>query len=323
MNNNEADMSKKTLENELVSMLIKEKKHDRRWRNIRFFIWVLLIFLIFITVTNFTSKIPSVLLGSKKQSDKPYAALVRLEGVITADKDFSAENVIPSLIRAFRDKKAKGVVLLINSPGGSAVQSSLIHDKILALKKKYNKKVVVVGEDMLTSGGYLISVAADEIYVDQSTVTGSIGVIAAGFGFNQTINKLGIQRRVFTAGIHKDRLDAFEPLKQDDVAKLKKILNETHQVFIDDVKKGRAGKLKGKDSVLFSGDFWSGSKAVKLGLVDGTSNLWDVLKNEFGVENYVDYSAQPSFIQSFLKNVQTKVSDNVLPFTQAQKDILF
>jgi protease-4 len=322
MNNNEADMSKKTIENELVSMLVKEKKRDRRWRNIRFFAWIVLIFLIFITVTDFTSKIPSTLFGGTKQPDKPYAALVRLEGTIMPDKDFSAENVIPSLIHAFQDKKAKGVVLLMNSPGGSAVQASLIHDKILALKKKYNKKVVVVAEDMLASGGYLISVAADEIYVDPSTITGSIGVIAAGFGFNQTISKLGIQRRVFTAGIHKDRLDSFEPLKQNDVAKMKKVLNETHQVFIDDVKKGRAGKLKGKDSELFSGDFWSGSTAVKLGLVDGTSNLWDVLKSEFDVEHYVDYSSQPSFIQAFLKNIQTKLSDNVLPLTQA-KEILF
>ena len=181
---------------------------------------------------------------------------------------------------------------------------------------------MVVAEDMLASGGYLISVAADKIYVDSSTMTGSIGVIAAGFGFNQSIHKLGIERRVFTAGIHKDRLDAFEPLQLNDVTKIKTVLDQAHQVFINDVKKGRAGKLKGKDSVLFSGDFWSGSKAVTLGLADGTSNLWDALKNEFNVEHYVDYSAQPSFIQSFLKNVQTKLSDNLLPRTQAQT-ILF
>jgi protease-4 len=316
-------MSEKTLDNEVIALLIKEKKRDRRWRNVRFFIWIVLIFLIFFTISGLTSKIPSKIFGSSnKQPDKPYAALVRLEGVIDSGKDFSAEKVIPNLIDAFRDKGAKGVVLLINSPGGSAVQSAIIHDKILALKKKYNKEVVVVAEDLLASGAYLVSVAADKIYVNANTITGSIGVVSSGFGFTNAISKLGITRRIFTAGANKHRLDPFEPLKQSDIVKIKRVLNLTHESFIDDVKQGRKGKLRGEDSLLFSGDFWNGSTALSLGLVDGTSNLWDVLKDEFNVEYYVDYSTKPSFIQEFVKNFQTAIDKRILPSMQT-KEILY
>ena len=308
-----------TVEHEIVTTLIKERKRDRRWRNIRFFIWVILIVLVLVSVTNFTSKISSLFsFGKQANTSKPYAALVRLDGIIAPDKDLSANNIIPNLVMAFKDKEAKGVVLSMNCPGGSAVQSFIIHDKIVALKKKYHKKVIVVGEDVLASGGYLVAAAADEIYVNANTATGSIGVIMSGFGFTGAIKKLGITRRVFTAGDHKDRLDSFEPLVKGDVDKINRVLAQAHQNFIADVKQGRGGKLKAPDKMLFSGDFWNGEEATKLGLVDGTDNLWDVLKTRFNVEHYIDYSARPSFVQSILKNVQTALDRHLIPSMQMQ-----
>jgi protease-4 len=314
-------MSESNIAREILSTLVKEKKRDRRWQNIRFFIWVALIVLVFLSATNFTSKISSFFLSDDTKSQEPYVSLVRLKGVIMADKDFSAENVIPYLIHAFQDKDAKGVVLMIDSPGGSAVQASIIHDKIRALKKQYHKKVVVVGGDALASGAYLVSVAADRIYVNASTITGSIGVVLSGFGLNQAIDKLGISRRLFTAGIHKARLDAFEPLNQGDADKVKRVLDQVHQDFINYVKAGRAGKLKLDDASLFSGDFWNGSEAVKIGLADGTSNLWDILKHEFDVKHYIDYSARPSLVQSLLKNIQTSLSDALIPSMRLQAQL--
>ena len=216
--------------------------------------------------------------------------------------------MIPLLNEAFRDKNAKGVVLLINSPGGSAVQASIIHDKIEALKKQYHKRVVVVGVDALASGAYLVSTAADEIYVNKDTLTGSIGVVMGGFGFVDAIQKLGITRRVFTAGSNKDRLDPFRPLTDQDKLKLHQILNEVHQNFIDDVLQGRRGKLRGNENELFSGDFWTGQQAVRLGLVDGTANLWTVMKKQFDVEHYKLYAPRPSLLQILTSNVESKLN---------------
>jgi protease-4 len=214
---------------------------------------------------------------------------------------------VPSLNRAFADKAAKGVILLINSPGGSPVQASIIHDKIEQLKKKYHKKVIEVGEDTRASGAYLVATAADKIYVNSDTITGSIGVIMNGFGFADTIKKLGITRRVFTAGTNKDRMDPFLPLNPVDTTKIHKVLNAVHQNFINDVLAGRKGKLHGDQKELFSGDFWTGQQATQLGLVDGTANLWTVMQDQFGVQHYKSYSARPSIIQMLTRGIQSQL----------------
>ncbi len=312
-------MDESNFERSLVSELLIERKRDRLWRNIRFFIWIAIILILILLYSSlmYSFKKPFDANG-QPNTDQSYVALVRLDGEILSDKDLSAEKVIPELNRAFCDKKAKGVILLINSPGGSAVQSSIIHDKILELKNKYHKKVIVVGEDLLASGAYLIATAADEIYVNRDTITGSIGVVMSGFGFVGSLEKLGVQRRLFTAGANKARLDPFEPLNPSDVQKIKSVLTQAHANFIHDVEMGRKGKLNGSAKELFSGDFWTGEKAVQLGLADGTGNLWDVMQKQFDVHYYVDYTTRPSFFQSLLSGVETSISKNLVPHADLQ-----
>src|SRR5579885_1334900 len=231
-NNNEVASS-------LVQDLLKEKRSERRWRNIRFIFWFALITYTVIGIFSYIGS-PTVPVKTGK-----YTALVRLDGMIAPDRDFSAEQIVPTLHEAFSDKNANGVVIVINSPGGTPVQAAIIHDAIVAYKNKFHKKVVVVGEDLLTSGAYFVAVAADEIYVNPNTLTGSIGVIMKGFGFVDVMKKMGIERRVYTAGSAKDRLDPFLPQNPDDLKKVASVMAEVHQNFVNAVIEGRKGKLKG------------------------------------------------------------------------------
>jgi len=304
-------MENQSSQNALITALLKDRKVDRRWRIIRFFTWVCI--LLFWTLLFFFPKKAG---NEIIDSSQPYVSLIHLNGEIMAGRNFSAKKVIPELNQAFKDEDAQGVVLVINSPGGSPVQASIIHDRILYLKNKYKKKVVVIGQDALASGAYLVATAADKIYVNPDTLTGSIGVIMSGFGFNDAIQKIGISRRVFTAGKNKDRLDPFKPLTPTDTAKVHRVLNEVHQHFIDDVIQGRGQRLKGAQEALFSGDFWTGSTAVKLGIADGTGNRWDILKKEFNVSHYKNYSAKPSLLQIILGNAETELH---LAFNQESK----
>jgi signal peptide peptidase SppA len=178
-----------------------------------------------------------------------------------------------ALEKAFELSKLPTVAIVINSPGGSAVQSSLIFRRIRQLAEEHNKTVYVFCEDVAASGGYYLAVAGDEIYADASSIVGSIGVIFAGFGFDKAIEKLGISRRVYTAGEHKDALDSFRPENPEDVERIKALQRDVHDVFIGIVKERRAGRLKGQDQELFSGAFWSGPKALELGLIDGISDI--------------------------------------------------
>lgn len=275
--------------NTLSDALLKETKASRRWKNIRFFGWILLSLLYAFLIFG-----PKNYKFDIKHVNKPYVSLVRLSGTIMPETDFSAVKVIPLLQKAFSDTDAKGVVIDINSPGGTPVQASIIHDKIEQLKQKYKKKVVIVGEDVMASGAYLIATSGDKIYVNKDTLTGSIGVIMSGFGFTDAMQKVGVTRRVYTAGDNKDRLDPFQPVNPVDIAKVNQVLAIAHQNFIDDVLQGRQGKLHGDPKELFSGDFWTGQQAVQLGLADGTGNLWDILQNEFGVQHYKQYKAAPN-----------------------------
>lgn len=296
------------IEQNLTQELLADRRRERRWRNIR---WVgyMIVFLLFLIMLFFAMGF-SFSSKSSTGAGQPYVALIRMQGIILPGTDFSAEKMVPQLNDAFADSAARGVVLVINSPGGSPVQASIIHDKIMALKQQYKKKVIVVGEDALASGSYLVATAGDKIYVNPDTLTGSIGVIMEGFGANEAIAKIGVQRRVFTAGNHKDRLDPFQPLNPADVEKVKQVLDQVHQSFIDDVLAGRQGKLQGDSKELFSGDFWSGSQAVKLGLADDTLNLWDALQQEFNTKYYRDYSVKPSLLASIISNVGTELHLN-------------
>ena len=187
--------------------------------------------------------------------------------------------------KAFSVKKAQAVALTINSPGGSPVQSHLIYKFIREQAKKHKKKVIVFAEDVAASGGYLIACAGDEIYANSSSIIGSIGVIYSSFGFKNLIEKIGVQRRVYTAGKNKSTLDPFLEEKEEDIKRLKNIQLELHQDFIDVVEESRGFKLNKESGIeLFSGEFWSGKKAKELGLVDGIGNAEQILREKFGEE---------------------------------------
>lgn len=285
------EMSNNELTSDLVRDLLKEKRAERRWKNIRFVFWFALIAYLIIGSFTYLGKSSISTIGGK------YAALIRLDGMIAPGRDFSSETLVPVLEDAFQDKNAEGIVIDINSPGGTPVQAGIIHDAIITFKKKYHKKVIIVGEDLLTSGAYYIAVAGDKIYVNPSTLTGSVGVIMKGFGFVDLIKKVGVERRVYISGNNKDRLDPFLPQNPDDVQKIQQVMNEVHQIFSQAVITGRKGKLHGDPNALFTGDFWSGQTALKLGLVDGLGNLMDAMEKEFGTTKYKEYEVSNNFIK--------------------------
>jgi protease-4 len=285
----------------LATELLKEKRSERRWRNFRFIAWFALICFTLFKLFSPNTSTSSLVRG------QTYAALIRLDGMIAPGKDFSGENVIPILKKAFADKHAVGVIIDINSPGGTPVQSAMIHDAIIAYKKKYNKRVVIVGEDMLTSGAYYVAVAADKIYVNPNTITGSIGVIMKGFGFVDLMSKLGIERRVYVSGDNKDRLDPFLPQTEEDVAKIRDVMGEVRANFAMAVTQGRQGKLHGTPEELFTGDFWSGQTALKLGLVDGLGNLMDVVQTEFKTSEMKEYGGTPAVLKMLTGEISSSL----------------
>ena len=218
---------------------------------------------------------------------KKIVAHLKLSGVIgNAGKfkqgiDFAGQEEL--IKKAFSLKKAACVAISINSPGGSPVQSHLIYDFIRSQAKKTKKKVIIFAEDVAASGGYLIACAGDEIYANKSSIVGSIGVIYSSFGFKDLIQKIGVQRRVYTAGKNKSTLDPFMEEKQEDIERLKSIQLDLHKDFIDVVEESRSTKLKKNIGIeLFSGEFWSGRKAKDLGLIDGIGNADQILKEKFG-----------------------------------------
>jgi signal peptide peptidase SppA len=184
--------------------------------------------------------------------------------------------------KAFELSRCPAVAIVINSPGGSAVQSSLLFRRIRQLAEEKKKVVYAFCEDIAASGGYYLALAGDEIYADPSSIVGSIGVIFSGFGFDKAIDKLGIERRVYTAGANKDALDPFRPERAEDVERIKNVQRDVHDVFIGIVKERRAGRLAGQDGELFSGAFWSGPKALELGLIDGISDVRSKMREIYG-----------------------------------------
>lgn len=215
----------------------------------------------------------------------PVIPVVRLHGVIAAEQRQGRLNiatVAPLLKRAFAIKSAPAIAIIVNSPGGSPVQSRLIGKRIRDLADEHNKPVLVFVEDAAASGGYFIAVAGDEIIADPSSIVGSIGVIMAGFGFVGALEKLGVERRVHTAGINKSTLDPFLPEKQSDVDRIKQFELDIHKVFIDVVKQRRGTRLKAADDVLFTGEWWPGVRGIELGLIDTLGDIHEILHTRYG-----------------------------------------
>jgi signal peptide peptidase SppA len=219
----------------------------------------------------------------------PVVPVVRLSGVIASlgmlgSRGLAVESVAPLLRRAFNTRGAKAVALSINSPGGSPVQSALIAQRIRLLAGEKNLPVIAFVEDVAASGGYWLACAADEIVADAASIVGSIGVISAGFGFQDLIGRFGIERRVHTSGEHKSMLDPFRPERPEDVARLKNLQGEIHDGFKDWVRQRRAGKLKAEETMLFSGEFWTGKRGLEMGLVDGLGELRATLQARYGAK---------------------------------------
>lgn len=217
----------------------------------------------------------------------PVVAVVRLAGVIgqgglPGRMGLTASGLVQPLERAFRLKGLKAVALAINSPGGAPAQSALIQKRIRALADEKEIPVIAFAEDVAASGGYWLACAADEIYADDSSIIGSIGVISSGFGFTELLDKVGVERRLHTSGDRKGMLDPFSPENPDHVARLEKLQGEIHESFKEMVRDRRAGKLKGDEQDLFSGEFWTGKRALELGLIDGIGELTTVMQQKFG-----------------------------------------
>ena len=251
----------------------------------------------------------------KKKKIVPHIRLSGIIGSVGRFKqgiNFAGQQEI--IDKAFSIKKALAIAISINSPGGSPVQSHLIYSYIKKLAKKNNKKVLVFAEDVAASGGYLIACAGNEIYANSSSIVGSIGVISASFGFQDAIKKIGVERRVYTAGKNKSTLDPFKEEKEEDIQRLKKIQLELHSDFIKVVEDSRSSKLK-KDGNpdLFTGEFWSGSTAKKLGLIDGIGNAEEIIKEKFGEDVVIKKFEKPkSWLNKKLSGASENQIDNLL-----------
>jgi len=231
----------------------------------------------------------------------PHTALIEIDGAIESGTSGSADAVIQALNRAYSDDTAMGVVLRINSPGGSPVQAGMINDEIVRLRQEFPKKpLFVVVDEICASGGYYIAAAADKIFVNKASIVGSIGVLMDGFGFTGLMEKAGVERRLMTAGENKGFLDPFSPQSAQHRNYAQDMLNEVHQQFIDVVRKGRGDRLK-ETPETFSGLFWSGSKAVEIGLADGFGTVDSVARDELKAEEIVDYTQREGLSERLIK----------------------
>lgn len=272
---------------------LKLRRREQRWNQVRFAVFVIpsMIAILFWLV--------SFGFNAAKSWAGNYVAFIDMRGEISEGGPVSARRAIAGLRGAFSDDRAKGVLIRISSGGGSATQSWLIRDYIDAKKKETGKKVVVVGEEMLASGAYLIASGADKICVHGTTVTGSIGVVMEGWGFYEAAHKVGVEHRTFTAGEYKRRLSPFQPVSEADRKKVEAMLTRTHEKFEDYVKRGRGDRLRGEAETVFSGDIFSGDEALEYGLVDCLGSLTDVMKTEFDTEKARDFSFRdPWYVQA-------------------------
>ena len=281
-----------TLE-KLAFAAIKEQKRTRNWG----IFFKMLTFIYLFALLFFALE----WIGPGGRSIGSHTALIDLKGEIGDGEAINSDNTISSLQSAFEDKKTKGVILRINSPGGSPVQAGIINDEIHRLRQKYpNIPIYAVVEDICASGGYYIAVAADKIYVDKASIVGSIGVLMDGFGFTGTMQKLGVERRLMTAGTNKGFMDPFSPVNPEHKEFAQSMLDNVHQQFIKVVRDGRGKRLK-ETPEIFSGLFWSGEKSVELGLADGLGSSEYVAREVIKEENIVDFTLHEGFADRFAK----------------------
>ncbi|GAB3414892.1 S49 family peptidase [Massilia agilis] len=298
-----ANWERDTLE-KLVFATIKEQRAARRWSI--FFRLSVLALAVFAIWTYFD------LGGADVESLGRHTALIEIDGTIDTDGSGSADNVVPSLDKAFADAGSAAVVLRVNSPGGSPVQAGIIVDEINRLKKGYpNKPLYVVVDEICASGGYYIAAAADKIYVNKASIVGSVGVLMDGFGFTGAMEKLGVERRLLTAGANKGFLDPFSPQSDKQKAHAQEMLDEIHQQFIDVVRAGRGKRLK-ETPEIFSGLYWTGAKAVEMGLADGFGTVDTVARDIVKAEDIVDYTSREGLPERVLKKFGASVGSGAV-----------
>jgi len=279
----------------LAYSALQEQRRARRWS---IFFKTLTFGYLFVVLFLFMGWIGH---GDAGLSSGKHTALVDLEGIISSNSAASADNLISSLQAAFKDKGTQGVLLRINSPGGSPVQAGYVNDEIVRLRALYPEiPLYVVVDDICASGGYYIAAAADKIFVNKASIVGSIGVLMDGFGFTGTLNKLGVERRLLTAGENKGFMDPFSPRNSSHEAFTKKMLDEIHQQFITVVKQGRGQRLKNSPEI-FSGLFWSGAKSIELGLADGFGSLNSVARDVIKAEDIVDFTTRDGLADRLAK----------------------
>jgi protease IV len=296
-----------TLE-KLAFAALNEQKAARRWKVFVRLSWLaFLIFIVWATLhRGSASTTPST----------DHTAVVEIKGEIASGADASAEFILPAMRSAFEDTGAKAVVLLINSPGGSPVQAGIINDEVRRLKALHKKPVYAVVEESCASAAYYIAASADNIYVDKASIVGSIGVLMDGFGFTGLMDKLGVERRLMTAGDNKGFLDPFSPQTEGQRAYAQTMLNQIHQQFIDVVKAGRGKRLK-ETPELFSGLFWSGQQAIELGLADQLGNLDFVAREVVKAEDIIDYTRRDNVAERLAKKFGAAMGEGAVRAVKA------
>lgn len=300
--NTESNWQQTTIEKLALSGL-KEQKAARRWGLFfKALLFIYLFTLLFIGLGWF---------GAGSKSSSAHTALIDISGVIGAGDAVNADSVIASLQDAYDNKGTKGIILRINSPGGSPVQAGIINDEIKRQKKLHPAiPVYAVVEDICASGGYYIAVAADKIYVDKASIVGSIGVLMDGFGFTGTMEKLGVERRLLTAGTNKAMLDPFSPVNPKHVEFAQTMLNEIHEQFKTVVREGRGSRLK-ETPETFSGLFWSGEQGIKMGLADALGSSDYVAREVIKQEEIVDFTYQDGFAERVAKKFGAEMGNSV------------
>ena len=289
-------MQENSINTEIAKEVLKEQRRGRRWG-----IFFKLLFFAYLTAILFFYGYENI--DSGQFSDHKHTALIEINGVISADADANADIIISSLEKAYSNKNTAGIILRINSPGGSPVQAGYINDEINRLKGTYpDVPLYAVITDMCASGGYYIAVAADKIFADKASIIGSIGVIISGFGFVDAIDKLGIERRLLHSGEHKALMDPFTPLDYSEQSHMQGLVDEIHQQFISIVKEGR-GDFLADDEEIFSGLVWSGKRSLELGLVDDLASTNQVARDFIGTEFIVNFTKRENYFDRFAKQV--------------------
>lgn len=298
----EANWERSTLE-KIAMAALAEQRQARRWRNGLRLAWLLF----FIALSWFGLR------HGVAPSDvtRPHTAVVEIKGEIAADSEASADTVVAAMRSAFEDEGAQAVVLLINSPGGSPVQAGIINDEIYRLKALYKKPVYAVVEDSCASAAYYIAVAADQIFVDKASIVGSVGVLMDGFGFTGLMDKLGVERRLMTAGENKGFLDPFSPQTKTQRAFAQAMLDQIHQQFIQVVREGRGDRLK-ETPELFSGLFWTGQQAIQMGLADALGSLDYVAREVVKAEDIVDYTRHDNVAERLAKRFGAAIGEGAV-----------